>query len=102
MNSDVANDQCTTGRRQQLHTTATQTKVYTSTIERHIGSIRNALHLVSTNLLTQCIFQTLGVFLDISPCAKTRTKDEVVAGARGERRNLFRVSRVMYIISVRA
>ena len=44
----------------------------------------------------------VGVFPDISPCAKTRTKDEVVAGARGERRNLFRVSRVMHVISVRA
>ena len=50
----------TTGRRQQFHTTATQTKVHTSTIERHIGSIRNALHLGSANLLTQCIFQTQG------------------------------------------
>ena len=28
-------------------------------------------------------------------------KDEVVAGARGERRTLFRVSRDMYFISVR-
>ena len=39
---------------------STQTKIKTSTIERHIGSIRNVLHLVLANLLTQCIFQTQG------------------------------------------
>jgi hypothetical protein len=43
----------------------------------------------------------VGVFSCYFPMREYQEKDEVVAGARGERRTLFRVSRVMYVISVR-